>query len=105
MAMASRYERGLLDPDAPAGSSPFDHTIWCIASDGDLEEGISGEASSLAGHQRLGNLVVLYDDNHISIEGDTQTAFSEDVMGRYAATAGTCSGSRTATTSSSCTPR
>jgi transketolase len=85
MAMASRYERGLLDPDAPAGSSPFDHTIWCIASDGDLQEGISGEASSLAGHQRLGNLVVLYDDNHISIEGDTQTAFSEDVMGRYEA--------------------
>jgi transketolase len=85
MAMASRYERGLLDPDAPAGTSPFDHTIWCIASDGDLEEGISAEASSLAGHQRLGNLVVLYDDNHISIEGDTQTAFSEDVMGRYAA--------------------
>ena len=85
MAMASRYERGLLDPDAPAGSSPFDHTVWCFASDGDLQEGISGEASSLAGHQRLGNLVVLYDDNHISIEGDTQTAFSEDVLARYAA--------------------
>ena len=85
MAMASRYERGLLDPEAPAGTSPFDHTIWCIASDGDLQEGISGEASSLAGHQRLGNLVVLYDDNHISIEGDTQTAFTEDVMGRYEA--------------------
>src|SRR5687767_15657646 len=62
MAMASRYERGLLDPETPAGQSPFDHTIWCIASDGDLQEGISGEASSLAGHQRLGNLVVLYDD-------------------------------------------
>jgi transketolase len=85
MAMAARYERGLLDPDAPAGESPFDHTIWCIASDGDLQEGISGEASSLAGHQRLGNLVVLYDDNHISIEGDTQTAFSEDVLTRYEA--------------------
>ncbi len=85
MAMAARYERGLLDPDAPAGASPFDHTIWCIASDGDLEEGISAEASSLAGHQRLGNLVVLYDDNHISIEGDTQTAFSEDVPARYEA--------------------
>ena len=85
MAMAARYERGLLDPDTPEGESPFDHTIWCIASDGDLEEGISSEASSLAGHQRLGNLVVLYDDNHISIEGDTQTAFSEDVMARYAA--------------------
>jgi transketolase len=85
MAMAARYERGLLDPDAAPGTSPFDHTIWCVASDGDLQEGISGEASSLAGHQRLGNLVVLYDDNHISIEGDTQTAFSEDVMARYEA--------------------
>jgi transketolase len=85
MAMAARYERGLLDPDAPAGESPFDHTIWCIASDGDLQEGISAEASSLGGHQRLGNLVVLWDDNHISIEGDTQTAFSEDVLKRYEA--------------------
>ena len=85
MAMASRRERGLLDPDAPAGQSPFDHTIWVLCSDGDLQEGISGEASSLAGHQRLGNLVVLYDDNHISIEGDTQTAFSEDVAARYEA--------------------
>jgi len=85
MAMASRRERGLLDPDAPAGQSPFDHTIWCVCSDGDLQEGISGEASSLAGHQRLGNLVLLYDDNHISIEGDTQTAFSEDVPARYEA--------------------
>jgi transketolase len=85
MAMAARYERGLFDPDAPAGTSPFDHTIWAIVSDGDLEEGVSAEASSLAGHQRLGNLVFLYDDNHISIEGDTATAFSEDVLGRYAA--------------------
>jgi transketolase len=85
MAMASRRERGLLDPDTPQGESVFDHTIWCFASDGDLEEGISAEASSLAGHQRLGNLVMLYDDNHISIEGDTQTAFSEDVLARYAA--------------------
>ena len=85
MAMAARYERGLLDPDTAAGKSPFDHTIWCVASDGDLQEGVSAEASSLAGHQRLGNLVVLYDDNHISIEGDTQTAFSEDVLGRYEA--------------------
>jgi transketolase len=85
MAMAARYERGLLDPEAPRGQSPFDHTIWCVASDGDLQEGVSGEASSLAGHQRLGNLVVLYDDNHISIEGDTQTAFSEDVLKRYEA--------------------
>jgi len=85
MAMAARRERGLLDPDARAGTSPFDHTIWCFASDGDLEEGLSAEASSLAGHQRLGNLVLLWDDNSISIEGDTQTAFSEDVEARYAA--------------------
>ncbi|MFI0806712.1 transketolase [Streptomyces echinatus] len=85
MAMAARYERGLFDPDAPAGTSPFDHTIWAIVSDGDLEEGVSAEASSLAGHQKLGNLVFLYDDNHISIEGDTATAFSEDVLKRYEA--------------------
>ena len=85
MAMAARYERGLFDPGAPAGTSPFDHTIWAIVSDGDLEEGISAEASSLAGHQKLGNLVFLYDDNHISIEGDTATAFSEDVLKRYEA--------------------
>ncbi|RLV08208.1 transketolase [Streptomyces griseocarneus] len=85
MAMAARYERGLFDPEAPKGSSPFDHTIWAIVSDGDLEEGISAEASSLAGHQKLGNLVALYDDNHISIEGDTETAFSEDVLKRYEA--------------------
>ncbi|MFF3906923.1 transketolase [Streptomyces sp. NPDC001848] len=85
MAMAARYERGLFDPDAPAGESPFDHTIWAIVSDGDLEEGVSAEASSMAGHQKLGNLVFLYDDNHISIEGDTATAFSEDVLKRYEA--------------------
>ena len=85
MAMAARYERGLFHPEAPAGTSPFDHTIWAIVSDGDLEEGISAEASSLAGHQKLGNLVALYDDNHISIEGDTATAFSEDVLKRYEA--------------------
>ncbi|CAN3983398.1 transketolase [Kitasatospora purpeofusca] len=85
MAMAARYERGLFDPDAAAGESPFDHTVWAIVSDGDLEEGISAEASSLAGHQKLGNLVALYDDNHISIEGDTETAFSEDVLKRYEA--------------------
>ncbi|MFE7900361.1 transketolase [Streptomyces sp. NPDC057424] len=85
MAMAARYERGLFDPDAPEGDSPFDHTIWAIVSDGDLQEGVSAEASSLAGHQRLGNLVCLYDDNHISIEGDTATAFSEDVLKRYEA--------------------
>jgi transketolase len=85
MAMASRFERGLYDADATAGDSPFDHTIWCFASDGDMEEGISGEASSIAGHQQLGNLVVLYDDNHISIEGDTKVAFSENVAARYEA--------------------
>ncbi|MEU5380268.1 transketolase [Streptomyces sp. NPDC005968] len=85
MAMAARYERGLFDPDAPEGTSPFDHMIWAIVSDGDLQEGISAEASSLAGHQKLGNLVFLYDDNHISIEGDTATAFSEDVLKRYEA--------------------
>jgi transketolase len=85
MAMAARYERGLFDPDAAAGDSVFDHTIWCFASDGDIEEGISSEASSIAGHQQLGNLVLLYDDNHISIEGDTKVALSEDVLARYAA--------------------
>jgi transketolase len=85
MAMAARYERGLYDPDAPAGTSPFDHTIWCFASDGDLEEGISSEASSLAGTQRLGNLTLIYDQNRISIEDDTNISFSEDVAKRYEA--------------------
>jgi transketolase len=85
MAMAARRERGLLDPDAAPGESPFDHMIYCFASDGDLEEGVSGEASSLAGHQQLGNLVLVYDDNHISIEDDTNIAFSEDVLRRYEA--------------------
>ncbi|SDN75474.1 transketolase [Actinacidiphila guanduensis] len=85
MAMAARYERGLFDPDAAPGTSPFDHTIWAIAGDGCLQEGISAEASSLAGHQKLGNLVLLWDDNHISIEGDTETAVSEDTIRRYEA--------------------
>ena len=85
MAMAARRERGLLDPDAPEGESLFDHTIWCFASDGDLEEGVSGEASSLAGTQQLGNLVLVYDDNKISIEDDTNVAFTEDVGKRYEA--------------------
>src|SRR6476619_5110655 len=71
MAMAARRERGLFDPDPPPGESLFDHTIWAFASDGDLEEGVSGEASSLAGTQELGNLVLVYDHNHISIEEDT----------------------------------
>ena len=84
-AYASRYERGLFDPDAEAGKSPFDHFVYVIASDGDLQEGISSEASSLAGHQRLGNLVVIYDDNQISIEDDTDIAFTEDVAARYEA--------------------
>lgn len=83
MAMAARRERGLFDPDAAPGTSPFDHHIWAIASDGDIEEGISHEASSLAGHQRLGNLIVIYDDNQISIEDDTRVALSEDVAARY----------------------
>ena len=85
MAMAARRERGLLDPDAAPGSSPFDHHVWCFASDGDIEEGVSSEASSLAGTQRLGNLTLLYDDNNISIEDDTSIALSEDVCARYEA--------------------
>ena len=84
-AMAARFERGLLDPAAPAGESPFDHNIWVICSDGDLQEGVSAEASSLAGTQELGNLNVIYDDNRISIEGDTHLAFTEDVSARYRA--------------------
>jgi transketolase len=85
MAMAARYERGLFDPEAAEGTSPFDHFVYCIAGDGCLQEGISAEASSLAGHQKLGNLVLLWDDNHISIEGDTETAVSEDTCKRYEA--------------------
>jgi len=85
MAMAARYERGLLDPQAPAGGSVFDHSIWAICSDGDLQEGVSAEASSLAGTQELGSLNVIYDDNRISIEGDTHNAFTEDVSARYRA--------------------
>ncbi|WAC95554.1 transketolase [Streptomyces sp. NA13] len=85
MAMAARYERGLFDPEAAEGTSPFDHHIYCIAGDGCLQEGISAEASSTAGHQKLGNLIILWDDNHISIEGDTETAVSEDTLKRYEA--------------------
>ena len=85
MAMETRFVRGLLDAAADPGTSPFDHRIYVIAGDGCLEEGISSEASSLAGHQALGNLIVIYDDNHISIEGDTNVAFTEDVLARYAA--------------------
>jgi transketolase len=84
-AMAARYERGLLDPDAAQGESIFDHDIWVLCSDGDLQEGVSAEASSLAGTQELGNLNVIYDDNRISIEGDTHVSFTEDVAARYRA--------------------
>jgi transketolase len=85
MAMAARYERGLFDPDAPEGTSPFDHHIYVIASDGDIEEGVTSEASSLAGTQQLGNLIVFYDHNKISIEHNTDIALSEDVPARYRA--------------------
>ncbi|GGD41189.1 putative transketolase [Microbacterium faecale] len=84
-AYAARYERGLFDPEAAAGESPFDHFVYVVASDGDLQEGVTSEASSLAGHQQLGNLVVLYDANQISIEDDTDVAFTEDVQARYEA--------------------
>jgi transketolase len=85
MAMAARRERGLFDPDAEPGTSVFDHHIYCFASDGDMEEGVSGEASSIAGTQRLSNLTLLYDSNHISIEDNTIVAFNEDVVQRYQA--------------------
>lgn len=83
MAMAARYEKGLFDPES--STSLFDHNIWVICSDGDLQEGMSAEASSLAGTQALGNLKVIYDDNRISIEGDTHVSFTEDVSARYKA--------------------
>jgi transketolase len=82
-AYAARYERGLFDPEAPAGTSPFDHFVYVIAGDGDLQEGVTSEASSLAGHQELGNLIAIYDSNQISIEDDTNIAFTEDVAARY----------------------
>ncbi len=85
ISMARRYTRGLLDRESPAGDSPFDATTWVLASDGDLQEGISGEAASLAGTQQLGDLVVVWDDNRISIEGDTAMTFTEDVAARYRA--------------------
>ena len=85
MAMAARKERGLFDPEAPADESPFDHYVYTIASDGDLQEGVTAEASSLAGTQKLGNLIVFWDDNRISIEDDTNIAFNEDVVARYEA--------------------
>ena len=85
MAMAARYERGLFDPDTAPGESPFDHYIYVVASDGDMEEGVTSEASSLAGTQQLGNLIVIWDDNKISIEHNTDIALSEDVPARYRA--------------------
>jgi transketolase len=85
MAYASRYERGLFDPDAAPGTSPFDHFIYVIAGDGDMQEGVTNEAASLAGHQELGNLIAIYDSNQISIEDDTNIAFTEDVHARYLA--------------------
>ncbi|MEY4102080.1 MAG: hypothetical protein RIR88_214 [Actinomycetota bacterium] len=82
-AYAARYERGLFDPSAAAGTSPFDHFIYTICGDGDMQEGVTAEASSLAGHQQLGNLIAIYDSNQISIEDDTNIAFTEDVKMRY----------------------
>ncbi|AZS43542.1 Transketolase [Microbacterium oleivorans] len=84
-AYAARYERGLFDPEADAGTSPFDHHVFVIAGDGDLQEGVTSEAGSLAGHQQLGNLIAIYDSNQISIEDDTNVAFTEDVQARYEA--------------------
>jgi transketolase len=84
-AYAARYERGMFDPNAPEGTSPFDHFVYVIAGDGDMQEGVTAEAASLAGHQKLGNLVVIYDSNQISIEDDTNIAFTEDLSARYEA--------------------
>jgi len=84
-AYASRFERGLFDPETPAGESAFDHFIYVIAGDGDMQEGVTSEAASLAGHQKLGNLVVIYDSNQISIEDDTNIAFTENLSARYQA--------------------
>ncbi len=84
-AYASRFERGLFDPDTAAGESPFDHFVYVIAGDGDMQEGVTSEAGSLAGHQQLGNLIAIYDSNQISIEDDTNIAFTEDVAARYTA--------------------
>ena len=85
MAMAARYERGLLDPDAPAGESIFDHFVYTVLGDGCMQEGVAAEAASLAGTQQLGNLIAIYDDNDISIEGNTDIAFAEDPSARFEA--------------------
>ncbi|MFM2277067.1 MAG: hypothetical protein RIT12_463 [Actinomycetota bacterium] len=82
-AYAARFERGLFDPETPKGQSAFDHFVYVIAGDGDMQEGVTSEAASLAGHQQLGNLVVIYDSNQISIEDDTNIAFTEDLTARY----------------------
>ena len=82
-AYAQRYMRGMFDPNAPEGTSPFDHHVYVIASEGDVQEGVTAEASALAGHQELGNLIVIWDRNHISIEEDTDVAFTEDIPARY----------------------
>lgn len=82
-AYSARYERGLFDPSAPLGSSPFDHFVYVVAGDGDMQEGVTSEAASLAGHQKLGNLVVIYDSNQISIEDDTNISFTENIIDRY----------------------
>lgn len=84
-AYGQRFERGLLDPDAPEGTSPFDHKVWVICGEGDVEEGVSSEACSLAGNQKLDNLTVIFDANHIQIEGETKIAFAEDILKRYEA--------------------
>ena len=84
-AYGQRFQRGLLDPEAPEGESPFDHNIWVICGEGDIEEGISGEAASLAANQQLGNLTVIFDANRIQIEGDTNLVLAEDVLKRFQA--------------------
>ena len=84
-AMSTRFERELFDPATTDGTSPFDHFVYVIAGDGDMQEGVSAEAASLAGHHGLGNLIVIYDANQISIEDDTDISFSEDVAKRYQA--------------------
>jgi transketolase N-terminal domain/subunit len=82
-AYAARFERGLFDPETAQGASPFDHFVYVIAGDGDMQEGVTSEAASLAGHQQLGNLVVIYDSNQISIEDDTNISFTENIIDRY----------------------
>ena len=88
-AYGERFQRGLLDPETPKEDSPFYHKIWAICGEGDIEEGISGEAASLAANQKLGNLTVIFDANRIQIEGDTNLVLAEDVLKRFQPTAGT----------------